>query len=304
VSAPPLELACAARRDYVPHCAAMIDSVLERAGGPVRVHFLHGPDLRSSQGRKLAEMVRAAGSEISLIEVLPERVRGLRTIDWLPGSHWYRIFLPELLPGAERVLYLDADTIVVDSLGPLWETDLAGNLVGAVTNVWQHDHLDHPARLELADPGAYFNTGVLLIDLDAFRREGVTEELVAAAREHHEKIGFPEQDAMNIVVGGRRLGLHPRWNLMNSILRFESAVGVFGEQAVREARERPAIRHFEGPGDNKPWHLLCEREGRELYREHRRRTPWPRVRPEGLTPRNLARRARRGAPPHGTTQPR
>ena len=304
MTAATVDLACAARRDYVPHCAAMLHSVLERSGERVSVHFLHGPDLHSEQARKLGEMVRAGGGEFRPVEVSPERVEGLRTIDWLPSSHWYRIFLPELLPELDRVLYLDADTIAVDSLDPLWEIDLAGNLVGAVTNIWQHDHVDHPERLGLADPSAYFNTGVLLIDLDAFRRDAVTEELIAAARRHHDIIGFPEQDAMNIVIGARRLALHPRWNLMNSSLRFESAVDVFGERAIREARERPAIRHFEGPAENKPWHLLCEREDRGLYRKHRRGTPWPRVRPDGLTPANLVRRARRSARSPGTTRPR
>ena len=286
-----IELACAARRDYVPHAAAMLDSVFAHAGMPVRVSFLHGPDLRARQERKLAEMVAQRGGSIRLIEVSPDRVAGLRTLDTLPGSHWYRVFLPQLVPELERVLYLDADAITVDSLAPLWRTDLAGNLVGAVTNVFQHDHLEHAAQLGL-ERSSYFNTGVMLLDLDGLRRERVPEEVVRIAGEKRELIGFPEQDAMNVAVGGRRLALHPRWNVMNSILGFESATEVFGEAAVAEARERPAIRHFEGPSVNKPWHLMCEREGRELYHAHRRRTPWPRVIPAGITPANLISRAR------------
>ena len=286
-----LELACAARRDYVPHAAAMLDSVLEHAGMPVRVSFLHGPDLRARQERKLAEMVDERGGSIRFLEVSPERVAGLRTLDTLPGSHWYRIFLPELLPELDRVLYLDADAIATDSLTPLWRTDLAGNLVGAVTNVFQHDHLDHAPRLGL-ERTSYFNTGVMLLDLGGLRRAGVTEEVIRTAAEKRELIGFPEQDAMNVVIRDRRLSLHPRWNVMNSILGFDSAAEVFGERAVAEAREHPAIRHFEGPSVNKPWHLLCERADRELYHEHRRRTPWPRVVPAGLTPANLLQRAR------------
>lgn len=298
-----LELACAARRDYVPHCAAMIDSAIEHSERPVSVRFLHGPDLRRGQARKLGEMVRARGGEIEFLTIPPERVAGLRTLDSLPSSHWYRVFLPELLPQLERVLYLDADAIAVDSLEPLWQSDLGGHAVAAVTNVFQHDHVEIPARLGI-DRARYFNTGVLLIDLEAFRTDGLADEVLAAARAKHELLAFPEQDAMNVVLADRRLALHPRWNLMNSILLFASAEAVLGARAVAEARERPAIRHFEGPSVNKPWHLLCERDGAELYRRHRRRTPWPRVRPAGITPANLLRRARRGARPPGSTPPR
>lgn len=295
-----LELACAARRDYVPHAAAMIDSVLEHAGMPVRVSFLHGPDLRPRQERRLTEMVGERGGQVRFLELSPDRVAGLRTLDTLPGSHWYRIFLPELLPELERVLYLDADAIAVDSLAPLWRTDLAGNLVGAVTNVFQHDHLDHASRLGV-ELRSYFNTGVMVLDLDGLRRERVTEEVIRAAKEKEQMLGFPEQDAMNVVIGDRRLPLHPRWNVMNSILLFDDAREVFGAQAVEEARQDPAIRHFEGPSVNKPWHLLCEREDRELYHRHRARTPWPRVVPAGATPANLLTRARRNARRRGST---
>lgn len=288
-----LELACAARRDYVPHCAAMLHSVLSVAERPVRIHFLHGPDLRRSDSSRLERMVGEGGGEIAFRAISRQRVAGLPTLDFLPASHWYRVFLPELLPQVDRLLYLDADAIAVESLEELWGTELAGHLLAAVTNVFQPDHAGHPARLGLRDPHAYFNTGVMLLDLERWRREECTAALLDYARSAAAKLGFPEQDAINVVLGERRLPLHPRWNLMNSILLFSWAADAFGAEAVREAIERPAIRHFEGPSVNKPWHLLCERADRELYMSHRRQTPWPRVRPAGLTPGNVWRRLRR-----------
>jgi lipopolysaccharide biosynthesis glycosyltransferase len=100
-----------------------------------------------------------------------------------------------------------------------------------------------------------------------------------------------------VILASRRLRLHPRWNLMNSILLFPWANDVFGASAVEEAKRNPAIRHFEGPSYAKPWHLLSEGQGRAEYFAYRRRTPWPRVRREGVTPANLVRRAVRGLAP-------
>ena len=82
--------------------------------------------------------------------------------------------MPELLPEVERVLYLDVDTLALDDLAPLWRTDLGDAYVGAVTNVFQPDHLFHAAELGIR-PEDYFNSGVLLLDLAALRRDGCAE---------------------------------------------------------------------------------------------------------------------------------
>src|SRR5437879_3158835 len=86
--------------------------------------------------------------------------------DLATPSHWYRIFLPELLPELDRVLYLDADVIVVDSLIPLWNVDLSEDYLAAVTNVFQAAHVHRPVELGLAGPRAYFNSGVMVLNLE------------------------------------------------------------------------------------------------------------------------------------------
>lgn len=286
-----LHVACAARRDYVPHSAAMLHSLLTHSDGHgVHVHYLHGPDLPPAYTRRLAEMVERNGGDISFLGMDDREVGNLRTSELFPPSHWYRVFLPELLPELDRILYLDVDIIVLESLLPLWQTELGDQLLGAVTNVFQEDHLSHLDRLGVAGPEVYFNTGVMLMHLAEMRRSGSTRAVLDWAGANHDKLRLPEQDALNVVLGARRLPLHPRWNCMNSILQFPWAADLLGADAVEEARRRPAIRHFEGPSVNKPWHYLCERGMRELYVSHRRQTPWPRVKAEGVTPRNVVRR--------------
>lgn len=285
-----LELACASEgRAYVAHTAAMIHSaVATNPADELRVHYLHGPDLPARARRKLIGMLAGTRAAIEFHHVGDERVAGLPTRAFTGKATWYRIFLPELLPDVERVLFVDSDTLVLDSIAPLWQLDLDGFYLAAVTNVLEPHYAHRPAELGVEE-GTYFNAGVLLMNLALMRRDGCSHALFEHGVEHQPL--WRDQDALNVVLGGRRLPLHPRWNCMN-IFRFAWADEVFGSEAVAEARANPAIRHFEGPGDNKPWHLLCTRELRELYFEHRRGTPWPRVRRDGLTPANLARRLR------------
>lgn len=255
------------------------------------IHFLVDPGLSANPRTSLREMVERQGGRISFWEIPRERVAGLPTMDRIGVSMWYRILLPDLLPEVDRVLYLDVDTLVLDSLGPLWETDLGENYLGAVTNVLEQHRIKHPVRLGLADPTQYFNSGVLLMNLGAMRRDGCAETLHRFAIEHADKLLWPDQDALNLILGERRLPLHPRWNLTNAALDFPWSAYVLGARELDEARRSPGVRHFEGPAGNKPWHLLCDRDMRELYEGHRRGTPWPELELEGVTLVNRTRRA-------------
>jgi lipopolysaccharide biosynthesis glycosyltransferase len=289
-----LHVSCAAEGGYVEHSAAMLHSVLVHAGGlTVHVHYLHGPRLEARDRELLAGMVEGEGGEISFHRIEDEQVAGLPEAHRFTGAMWYRLFLPELLHEVDRILYLDVDTLAVDSLEPLWETDITGQYLGAVTNVFEPWYLDRPRELGLAGPEVYFNSGVLLFNLERMRSDDCGETLRRLASERGHELLWPDQDALNLVLGGRRVPLHPRWNCMNSVMTFEAAAEVFDADTVEEARRRPGIRHFEGPGDNKPWHYLSDYPLRERYFEHRRATPWPRTRLEERTPRNVLRRLRR-----------
>ncbi|HEY1596786.1 MAG TPA: glycosyltransferase family 8 protein [Thermoleophilaceae bacterium] len=264
-----LQVCCAAQGEYVVHSAAMIDSVLFQTDGHAQVHFLHGPDLPRASAELLRRVVDAGSGRIKFHQIPDSRLAGLPVVEQFTAAMWYRIFLPELLPGVDRVLYLDSDTIAADSLDALWETDLGHHYLGAVTNIFQRNHLQRPAELGLSGPDVYFNSGVLLMNLAGMRRDGCTEALRDFARAHARELEWPDQDALNVVLGSRRLPLDPRWNVMNSMFAFNAARRAFGRKALRDARRNPAIRHFEGPAGNKPWDSNSVVPLRELYVRHR-----------------------------------
>jgi lipopolysaccharide biosynthesis glycosyltransferase len=287
-----LHLACGGDVAYLPHTAAMVCSVLEHAGElDVHVHYLHAPELPQRDSRGFAEMVKRRGAAATLVPVTPDRIAGLPGINHLTPAMWYRVFLPELLGDVGRVLYMDADALAVDSLAPLWNTDLGGAAIAAVTNVFEPWNTAYAESLGLRKP--YFNSGVMVVDLERMRTGDATRRILDYAFQNLDRLPWGDQDPLNVVLGEERLELHPRWNCMNSVMVFEEAAGVFGAEAVAEARSRPGIRHFEGPSINKPWHLLCEWPGREDYFRFRAQTPWPHVRRDGVTPRNVLRRVAR-----------
>lgn len=276
MSAPTLEVACAARRDYLPHVSTMLCSLLLNSG-PARIHLLIGDDVRASESAAIEAMVRGRGGSIALHRPDAEGtgIAALKSTGTLPTSHWYRVLLPELLE-LDRILYLDGDLIVLEPLQPLFELELGERWLAAVTNPFPDttsaERLCRALGVEL---GAYFNSGVMLLDLKRLRSEGASRKVIRFARDNPDLLVLPEQDAMNAVLAGRRLELEPRWNSMHGVARFEWSEELFGAEARTEAIENPAIRHFEGSGPNKPWHPEAAAEDLELYERYRRHTPWP-----------------------------
>lgn len=290
-------VSCAVEKNYIRHSAAMLHSLLAGGGlDSVHVHYLHPPRFPAGSAARLSAMVENLGASASFIEVPDERCIGLPTKGFTGKATWYKIFLPEVLPEVvDRVLHLDVDLIVVDSLQSLWDEDLEGSYVAAVTNVLPPIYRERATQIGLANDDEYFNAGVLMMNLDLMRTEGCSRSLYSYGVEHAPELVLRDQDVLNVVLGQKRRHLHPRWNCMNAVLHYWESREVFGAQAIEEARANPAIRHFEGPGDNKPWHFMCDRPARELYASHRRETPWPRSRLEGVTASNVTRKVLRRA---------
>jgi len=292
-----LHLACAADAAYVPHSAAMLHSAATHGGRPLVIHYLHGPRFPARKARKLEAMVSEESSQLIFHEIHDRELRGLPLDHRFGPAMWYRIFLPELLPELAQILYLDVDTLITDTLHPLWATPLEDSYLAAVTNVFMeyHRHREAELGIDLAD---YFNSGVLMFNLVRMRADDFAGKLIDLVRRRGPELLWPDQDALNLVTGSRWVRLHPRWNVMNSFTsRPQLAAEVFGQDKLDQAIAAPAVRHFEGPGLAKPWHALYEGSDQDLYRRHRQATPWPRVKLVGNSPVDRLRRALKDGEP-------
>ncbi len=281
-----VHIAVASDAAYISWAATLVQSCLQQHSvGRVHFHLLHDSSLSARDGSRLLDMVHNAGSRIDLYDIDPSRVSALPSVNRFGHIVWLRFLLPELLPDLSRVLYLDADTFVVDSPEPLWHMDLEGDSLGAVANVVEPVMRDHVAGLGIEDGKGFFNSGVLLMDLDRMREDNSAGQLAQFASEQRGNLVWPDQDALNIVFAGRWHPLHPRWNAMNSLWFWGPwARDVFGRDAVREATTEPAILHFEGPSLLKPWHFLCQHPWRDEYRRTLASTPWAGTPLEDQTP--------------------
>lgn len=256
----------------------------------IRVHFLCGPQPNPRLRQRLTNMARGLGLDLDWVEVPGEMVQGLPRRDYISQVVWYRIFMPQLLPGLDRVLYLDADIIAMASIEPLWATLLGDDYFAAVTNIVPQQYRERACELGLPGPEHYFNAGIVLWNLDLMRRENFTNRVLEYSRKNMTKLLWLEQDTLNALFWNRRLPLHPRWNCQNGIFYNSWGIGLLDPQQMREALKAPALLHFEGGSFAKPWHYLSTHPLRERYFFHRRATPWPLRIPEGVTLKNIAKK--------------
>lgn len=257
----------------------------------INIHFLHGPELSPKKRRLFAVMAEKLEFTLHWYEVKDEDVSGLpQNVAHISKVVWYRLFMPQLLQKLDRVLYLDCDVLVMDTITPLWQTSLGNHYFAAVTNVVP-DYFSHrAAELGLPGPEHYFNLGIAIWNLEIMRRENFTQRVLEYSRTHAPRLLWMEQDSINALYWNRRLRLHPRWNCQNGIYYSSWGIELLKKNEANEAIKEPALIHFEGGSFAKPWHFLSTHPLRDVYFFHRRKTPWPFVLPDGVTPKNIAKR--------------
>ncbi|WP_167507024.1 MULTISPECIES: glycosyltransferase family 8 protein [unclassified Mesorhizobium] len=175
------------------------------------------------------------GIDCQLIQADAKRISDLPTRGKLLTTATYaRILIPEILPGCDKAIYMDADTLVVSDLSALWSADLGDNLVaGVIDGFVEQEELDDTETSR----NEYINAGVLAMNLVAWRREGIADRVFAKLRETA-KPRYLDQTALNTVVRGRVLFLGREWNF-------------FSERYVEIERRLPKVIHYAGSA--KPW---------------------------------------------------
>jgi lipopolysaccharide biosynthesis glycosyltransferase len=267
-----LHVACATDGAFAPDCAVMLTSLMSRhSGASVHVHLLHDESLPGDDLKALGGLVTGAGGSFNAISDLGGQVLTLAQSERFPLRIWYRLLLAELLPELSRVLYIDADTLIAAPLQELWSTPLEGNVVAAVTNPLYASMVPRIiSDLGLPDAASYFNSGVLLIDLQEWRRTDTTRAAFEFARSH--PLVWPDQDVLNGVLHDRRLRLHPRWNAMPGLWELPRRYLPYSDEEVSKAASDPALIHFVGP--HKPWHYRSRHPYRPQYFRCLGQTPW------------------------------
>lgn len=263
----PINVALGFDRAYAPHAAALIASLVRHAPGARFAFFV----LHADVGPSLQAQVEASapGASFGWREIGANDVPAMADREHFSRAILFRLGLEALAPADwTRALYLDVDMIVAADVRPLWRTDLGGAAVGAVADCYVQPE-EFAARWGLEGAAGYFNSGMLLIDLEQVRRDGLFKRAIAFVADNLNDTRFTDQDALNYACWGRWLRLDPCWNVQRHMV-IPSLIGETPPDR-RLGAAKPAIVHFTGP--EKPWLARGYHPWAWLYWDNLKRTP-------------------------------
>ncbi len=128
---------------------------------------------------------------------------------------YYRLFIASLFPQYDKILYLDCDIVVLGDISELYHTPLGDNILGAAPEQYVQNtgEFRHYAQSALGvDPDGYVNAGVLIMNLDAFRKNRIEEKFVTLITEYDFDLLDPDQAYLNYLCQGKIHMLPNGWN--------------------------------------------------------------------------------------------
>jgi lipopolysaccharide biosynthesis glycosyltransferase len=224
----------AADERFAAHFAAMLHSAWTH--NPVAEFYILDCGIEPRTLADLTAFAISKGIQLTFINVNVTLFRNLPTTRALSAAAYARLLIPDLFPSSiERVLYLDADCIVVNDLTALWCFEMGNAAIAAV-----HDAIG--ARLEReigidVDEQGYVNSGVMLMNLAVWRRDKLATTAIAFVSKHNPRM--LDQPGINVACAGKIAFLTEEWN--------------FQLHKPRRPRQwlEPSIIHYSS--EKKPW---------------------------------------------------
>ena len=213
--------------NYLPFLAVSIRSLIENASPDYhyRIHILNN----GLDARRLSHILAMECENVEIrpvdvshaIEPIAER---LNLRDYYTVSIYFRLFIASMFPQYHKAIYLDADIAVNGDVSGLYNIPLGQRMLGAVSDDIVASHRDFRRYAEegLGIPyRRYFNSGVLVMNLDQFRMQQIERKFVYLLSTYHFDTVCPDQDYLNVLCRDRVLYLDKGWNKMSIDDRYE-----------------------------------------------------------------------------------
>jgi lipopolysaccharide biosynthesis glycosyltransferase len=298
----PIVIVTACDDKYVRGAAAAVRSAIDSLSGrhPARVFVLDG----GIAGKSKQQLSRSWASDRIEVKFLKPDVHAIRDMpvsEHISLSTYLRILMAEALPSdVSRAIYLDADTIVVRDLSELWKEPLDGMFCAATQDAFVpvldpalvFDHPLHSMTLPnmesrpipnyrelgLRFDAPYFNAGIMLANIQRWRKDEVARRAFQCLRDNAGKVRFWDQYALNVLFSDQWKIVDPRWNQNAQVYRINSChLSHYSAEQFHQLRTDPWIIHFDYVP--KPWDLHSTHPFRHMFFKNLDRTAWKGWRP-------------------------
>lgn len=193
---------------YVRHAAVTMVSIIKNSQRHFNFYLLDC-GINSENLKKLKQLDLGSNT-LQVIKPKP-----LEVFEKFPlPSHFspaifYRIAIPELFPNFNKAIYMDSDIVVTGDIGPLWDENIDGKLLGIVYSENQFLPSDalkqYKNKIGLKQDLRYFYDGMMLMNLAELRKEGIFTQVLSYLQTCKHVLICPEQDILNIILDRTKL---------------------------------------------------------------------------------------------------
>jgi len=210
-----ISIAFAINDDYVDQLGVTILSILLSNPAHTFDFIVFSSDISDGGIKKLKNIhkdskkyqLRFIKVDDSLFNGFPVRIRHITR------ETYYRYLLPDLLPNQDRVLYLDADLLVLGDIAELWNLDIEQHFVAGSNK--EYISIQFPGykqSLGLDEDETYVNAGVLLFNLELIRKHDKVRMLFENTERLKDIIKIQDQDVINITFKGAIKSFSNKYN--------------------------------------------------------------------------------------------
>jgi lipopolysaccharide biosynthesis glycosyltransferase len=267
----PLNIFFSIDKNYIQHFTVALTSLLENNRDlPLSIFVIHNIDDLSLLDKTITHVKDKYGLILKLIDISNIDFSRFTTNVNYTSATYFRLFLAQIIPeDVDSGLVLDSDLVVTGSIKELANIDLSKKYIYAASEAFPAHNIERFKKIGFNANG-YFNSGVSLINLKAWRDLNLTAKFLSIADNYMDKLEWYDQDILNI-------------HFLNNWGQFDSKYNAV--HITKELSVMPVIVHY--ASYSKPWHYVDTHPYNFLYGHYLKLTPFKNNKPVGFTLKNF-----------------
>lgn len=250
----------AINNSYIKQIATVITSILKNCNKGTCYEFsIMHTDITTENQTLLKDYIATfKNSTINFVDMnnfikdtdLESLMSRRKNYTYISPETYFRFYIPEIFKNYDKIIYLDADIVVMKDIALLYNEDITEYFCGAIQDSFIASYIRNYKRKTAQYPNLtyiqylrtilgkkdnkYFNAGVLLLNLNKMREDNISQKLWQFAQEKS-PLEFQDQDVLNAVFERKVKYIDTNWNCLKGFV----------------SNKTPSIMHFVGP--EKPW---------------------------------------------------
>ena len=252
-----MNILLAANNKYLKYMENLIFSIkcnLEKED--ISIYFINQNVEEKTINRTKRNLERKYGIEFHIINISNDLFKNLPVLEHFSVEMYFRLIAQYILPqNLDRILWVDIDIVCLKNLETFYYQDFDNkSMVVCADSLYNGEMLEeHKYNLGINLNTKYFNSGVLLLNLNKIRKKYSIEDIINKSIEYKDKLKFPDQDVLNILYEGDVKYANKYYNYQL----------IYRDDIVQEDNEKIVLLHYTGA--EKPWRFKCINKASKYY---------------------------------------